>query len=68
MSFKDLRDGYENSNKDKKPIELSAEEKELLKTQNIDNLSSRVKLRLAYLKAMIEKQEERCDDNGNPEA
>lgn len=66
MSLRDLIEGYGAEKKEPKKYEPTEEEKRLLEENDLDKLSSRVKLRLAYLKARIESQEPNCDENGNP--
>ena len=68
MGYENLRKGYEDiQNKNEEKVELTREEQDLVKA-DIETLSSRAKLRVAYLKRKIEQQEQNCDDNGNPDA
>lgn len=59
MSFRDLVEGYGAEKKPKK-VELAEDEKRLLETkdEDLEKLSARVKLRIAYLKALVERQEQ----------
>lgn len=48
--FEELRKGYTEEKEDSKEQELTAEEKNLLEAKE-DTLSTRAKMRLAYLRA-----------------
>lgn len=59
MSFKDLKEGYENGHgKENKQLELTPEEKDLLETKDVDKLSARAKMRMQFLrnKMALDKQ------------
>lgn len=49
-AFEDLRKGYAEYKEDEVQEELSAEDKRLLETEDIDTLSARAKMRLQYLR------------------
>lgn len=59
MSYReDLIKGYAEVQEDKKEIELSAEDKQLLETKDLDSLSARALMRLAYLRGKENGKEE----------
>lgn len=61
MSFNDLRKGYAdglNKKGTEKQPEMTAEEKELLEIKDLDVLSLRAKMRIAYLRSKLELEKQ----------